>query len=64
MLNVDHIVSMKVLWGFMLSAVAGTLLIIGGIEALQAGSIIIGLPMALVMLLVVAALTRWVFGQH
>ena len=55
---------MKVLWGFMLSAVAGTLLIIGGIEALQAGSIIIGLPMALVMLLVVAALTRWVFGQH
>jgi choline/glycine/proline betaine transport protein len=63
-LNSDLIVGMKVLWGFMLSAVAGTLLIIGGIEALQAASIIIGLPMAFVMLMVVAALCRWVLGHR
>jgi len=63
-LNFDLIVGMKVLWGFMLSAVAGTLLIIGGTEALQAASIIIGLPMAFVMLMVVAALARWVLGHR
>ena len=51
----DNSVTMKVVWGCLLGITAGTLLLIGGISALQAASIIIGLPMAFVMLLVLAA---------
>ena len=42
---------MKVLWGFILGGVTCTLMLIGGIEALQAASIIIGLPLAVLMLI-------------
>jgi choline/glycine/proline betaine transport protein len=62
-LNFDLIVGMKIFWGFVLGGVTCTLMAIGGIEALQAASIIIGLPMALVMLLVVASILKWVFTQ-
>lgn len=40
----------KVLWGTVLGAVTATLILVGGLTALQAASIIIGLPMAIVML--------------
>ena len=59
-LNVDHVAGMKIFWGFLLGAVTCTLMVIGGIEALQAASIIIGLPMAVVMLLVVGSLLKWI----
>lgn len=56
-LHVDHLRSMKVLWGFILGGVTCTLMLIGGIQALQAASIIIGLPMVLLMgLLAVSAI--------
>jgi choline/glycine/proline betaine transport protein len=63
-LNFDLIPGMKVFWGFVLGGVTCTLMWIGGIQALQAASIIIGLPMALVMLLVVASLLKWVVTNH
>ena len=50
-LHLDHLGSMKILWGFILGGVTCTLMLIGGIQALQAASIIIGLPMAVLMLL-------------
>lgn len=59
-LNFDLIIGMKIFWGFVLGGVTCTLMLIGGIEALQAASIIIGLPMAVVMLAVVASLLKWV----
>jgi len=51
-LHFDHLGGMKVLWGFILGGVTCTLMLIGGMEALQAASIIIGLPMAVFMLLI------------
>ena len=46
---------MKILWGFILGGVTCTLMLIGGISALQAASIIIGLPMAVLMLMMSAS---------
>jgi choline/glycine/proline betaine transport protein len=51
-LHFDHMGSMKILWGFLLGGVTCTLMLIGGMQALQAASIIIGLPMAILMLLI------------
>ena len=48
-LHIDHLGSMKILWGFILGGVTCTLMLMGGITALQAASIIIGLPMAFLM---------------
>ncbi|MBC8187975.1 MAG: BCCT family transporter [Proteobacteria bacterium] len=42
----------KVFWGFALAAVSATLLAAGGLRALQAASIVIGLPLAAVMVLI------------
>ncbi len=54
-LHLDHLGSMKILWGFILGGVTCTLMLIGGISALQAASIIIGLPMAVLMLMMSAS---------
>lgn len=59
-LHLDHLGSMKILWGFILGGVTCTLMLIGGIEALQAASIIIGLPMAALMLLLAASAIKLV----
>lgn len=48
-LRFDHLGGMKIMWGFLLGGVTCTLMLIGGIQALQAASIIIGLPIALLM---------------
>ncbi|MCR9277029.1 MAG: BCCT family transporter [Pseudomonadaceae bacterium] len=59
-LHMDHLGSMKVLWGFILGGVTCTLMLIGGLESLQAASIIIGLPMALLVLLLAASAIKLV----
>ena len=55
--------SMKVLWGVVLGAVTCTLMLIGGIQALQAASIIIGLPLAVLMLLICVAAIKLVVAK-
>ena len=62
-LHLDHLGSMKILWGFILGGVTCTLMLIGGIEALQAASIIVGLPMAALMLLLAASTLKLVIGS-
>lgn len=54
-LHMDHLRSMKVLWGFILGGVTCTLMLVGGLESLQAASIIVGLPMAVLVLLFAAS---------
>ncbi|MGD8418272.1 MAG: BCCT family transporter [Pseudomonadales bacterium] len=61
-LHLDHLGSMKILWGFLVGGVTCTLMLIGGIEALQAASIIIGLPMAILMLAMSAAAVKLIVG--
>ena len=48
----------KAFWGVALAAVAAVLLVAGGLEALQAASVIVGLPLAGVMLLLTSGLLR------
>jgi choline/glycine/proline betaine transport protein len=59
-LQVDHLGRMKIFWGFILGAVTCTLMLIGGVTALQAASIIIGLPMAVMVLLMGASVVKLV----
>lgn len=59
-LHMDHLARMKILWGFILGGVTSTLMLIGGLESLQAASIIIGLPMALLVLLLGATAVKLV----
>ncbi len=62
-LHVDHLGSMKILWGFVLGGVTGTLMLIGGLQALQAASIIIGLPLAILMILMSVAAFKLVAAK-
>lgn len=48
----------KVLWSVLLGGVTAALMLLGGVSALQSASIVVGLPVGLVMLLVIAALLR------
>jgi len=48
----------KALWGGVLAAVTAALIYTGGVGALQAASIVIGLPLAFVMLLIGAGLSK------
>jgi choline/glycine/proline betaine transport protein len=48
----------QVLWGTVLAVVTATLIWMGGLTALQAASIVIGLPLACVMLLIGAGLIK------
>ena len=59
LLRVDHLQWMKVFWGFMLGAVTCILILAGGISALQAASIIVGLPLAFLVLAIAAGLIRY-----
>ncbi|HIG43199.1 MAG: BCCT family transporter [bacterium] len=60
-LQVDHIAWVKVFWGFILGGITCVLMLIGGISTLQAASIIIGLPLAFVILLIAASLMKAIF---
>jgi len=59
LLRVDHLQWMKVFWGFMLGAVTCILIVVGGISALQAASIIVGLPLAFLVLAIAVGLVRY-----
>ena len=50
--------SQQVLWGLTLAVVTCALIWVGGVTALQAASIVIGLPLAGVMLLMGAGLLK------
>jgi choline/glycine/proline betaine transport protein len=58
MLGAPEIAGAKVLWGVVLAAVTGALMGVGGVSALQAASIIIGLPLAAVAIAVGVGLAR------
>ena len=47
----------KVFWGLALASVTTVLLLVGGLPALQAASIVIGLPLAAIMLLLAGGIT-------
>ena len=51
LLGADDSAPAKVFWGFALAAVTAVLLQVGGLPALQATSIVIGLPLAVIMIL-------------
>jgi len=48
----------KVFWGIALAAVTCALMIVGGVAALQAASIVVGLPLAILVLLIGASVLR------
>ena len=50
LLGTEESISARIFWGLALAAVAAILLRAGGLPALQAASIVIGLPLALLML--------------
>jgi choline/glycine/proline betaine transport protein len=58
LLGVDEAAPAKVFWGLALAAVTSVLLLVGGLPALQAASIVVGLPLAVVMILVGATILR------
>ena len=52
----------QILWGMILAAVTAALLSVGGVTALQAASIVIGLPLAGVTVLIGVGLLKDLFG--
>ncbi|MCG5500979.1 BCCT family transporter [Ectothiorhodospira lacustris] len=48
----------KIIWGVLISAIAGALLFAGGLEALQTASLVAAVPFCIIMILMVAALVR------
>lgn len=59
----------KVIWGLLVSGIAISLLLAGGIQAVQTATIVFGLPFALMIILMVIALWRavrqdWVVEQE
>jgi choline/glycine/proline betaine transport protein len=61
-LGVEEIPAAKIFWGFTFAAVSAILLVAGGLAALQAASIVIGLPLALIVILVVVGLIKELVG--
>ena len=56
LLGVQEVPRAKVFWGLALAAVSCALIRVGGVPALQAASIVIGLPLALLVALLGGAL--------
>ncbi len=48
----------KLVWGVLISAIAGVLLLAGGLNALQTASLVAALPFAVIMLIMLAAIYR------
>lgn len=59
LLGAEEAPAAKVFWGFALAAVTVSLMAVGGVSALQAASVVVGLPLALV----VAALGAGLLGE-
>ncbi len=53
----------KLTWGVLLGALSGLLLAAGGVPALQSASIVIGLPVALLTMLILAAVLRAMLAE-
>ena len=49
---------LRAVWGLTLGALAGVLLLAGGLAALQTAAIVAGLPVGLLLLVVMVALAR------
>ena len=62
LVETPDVASRQVLWGTMLAVVTCVLIWLGGVVALQAASIIIGLPLAAVMVLIGVGLLKDLFG--
>ena len=58
LLKTEDSAAAKIFWGFALASVAAVLLRAGGLDALQAASIVVGLPLAGLMVLVGLGLLR------
>ncbi len=59
---------MKVVWGLLVAGIAASLLLAGGVKAVQTATIVFALPFTLVIVLMVLALWRavredWLLGQ-
>ncbi len=48
----------KIVWGVLISAIAGVLLLAGGLNALQTASLVAALPFAVILLIMLAAIYR------
>ena len=48
----------KVLWGFLVAAIAASLLVAGGLQAVQTATIVFALPFAVVVVLMAVSVTR------
>ncbi len=55
---------LRAFWGIALGLVAAVLTVFGGVEGLQTASIIVGLPMVLILLFVVAGMFKILFKEH
>lgn len=64
LLGVEEVSAAKVFWGICLAAVAALLLRAGGLVALQSASIVLGFPLALIMLAVAAGLLKDLIFQR
>lgn len=64
LLGVEEVAAAKVFWGICLAAVAAVLLRAGGLVALQSASIVLGFPLALIMLAVGAGLVKDLIRQQ
>jgi choline/glycine/proline betaine transport protein len=62
LLGVDEAAPAKVFWGLALAGVTSVLLVVGGLPALQAASVAVGLPLAVVMVFVGGGLL-WEFAR-
>lgn len=61
LLGVQEVPRAKVFWGLALAAVSCALIRVGGLPALQAASIVIGLPLAVLVILLAGALLQDLF---
>lgn len=64
LLGVGDVPTAKVFWGLAVAAVAAILLVVGGLTALQAASIVVGLPLAFVQIAAALGLLWSVFRRR
>ncbi|MBW2313921.1 MAG: BCCT family transporter [Deltaproteobacteria bacterium] len=54
----------KTFWGLALAATTAALLLVGGLDALQAASVVVGLPLAVILLFLGGGLLRELFAHR
>ena len=63
LIGAEEVVPAKVFWGVTLAGVTSALLLVGGVQALQAASIVVGLPLACVVLALGGGLLYDLLGE-